>query len=68
LIGTAADIDFDGRRVAIRYKCYGSAECAITQLPLDYDKPNGAQTEIAVLRMCGAGIRSRTRPPCWATR
>ncbi|GAA2698045.1 hydrolase [Actinoplanes palleronii] len=33
------------------YKCYGIAECATVKLPLDYDKPKGAKTEIAVLRV-----------------
>jgi pimeloyl-ACP methyl ester carboxylesterase len=33
------------------YKCYDSAECATVRLPLDYDKPKGATTEIAVLRV-----------------
>ena len=33
------------------YKCYGYAECATTRLPLDYDNPKGATTEIALLRV-----------------
>ncbi|WP_433826659.1 alpha/beta hydrolase [Actinoplanes sp. CA-015351] len=33
------------------YKCYGTAECATVKVPLDYDKPKGAKTEIAVLRI-----------------
>jgi pimeloyl-ACP methyl ester carboxylesterase len=33
------------------YKCYDYAECATVKLPLDYDQPRGAQTEIAVLRV-----------------
>jgi len=33
------------------YKCYGYAECTTTRLPLDYDKPKGATTEIALLRV-----------------
>jgi pimeloyl-ACP methyl ester carboxylesterase len=33
------------------YKCYDTAECATTALPLDYDNPKGAKTEIAVLRV-----------------
>jgi pimeloyl-ACP methyl ester carboxylesterase len=33
------------------YKCYDIAECATVRLPLDYDKPKGATTEIAVLRV-----------------
>ncbi|MBU2662514.1 alpha/beta hydrolase [Actinoplanes bogorensis] len=33
------------------YKCYDIAECATVQLPLDYRKPKGKTTEIAVLRV-----------------
>jgi pimeloyl-ACP methyl ester carboxylesterase len=33
------------------YQCYDYAECATTRLPLDYDKPRGATTEIALLRV-----------------
>ncbi|BCY14234.1 alpha/beta hydrolase [Actinoplanes sp. L3-i22] len=33
------------------YKCYEIAECATVRLPLDYDRPNGATTEVAVLRV-----------------
>jgi pimeloyl-ACP methyl ester carboxylesterase len=33
------------------YGCYEIAECATVQLPLDYDQPKGAKTEIAVLRV-----------------
>ncbi|AGL19904.1 alpha/beta hydrolase [Actinoplanes sp. N902-109] len=33
------------------YSCYGTAQCATTRLPLDYDDPNGPTTEIAVLRI-----------------
>ncbi|MFF5174122.1 alpha/beta hydrolase [Micromonospora sp. NPDC000089] len=33
------------------YACYGYAECATTRLPLDYDQPRGATTEIALLRV-----------------
>ncbi len=33
------------------YKCYAIAECATTKLPLDYDQPKGAKTEIALLRI-----------------
>ncbi|GLY04593.1 MULTISPECIES: alpha/beta hydrolase [Actinoplanes] len=33
------------------YKCYEIAECATVKVPLDYDKPKGAKTEIAVLRV-----------------
>jgi pimeloyl-ACP methyl ester carboxylesterase len=33
------------------YACYETAECATTWLPLDYDNPKGAKTEIAVARI-----------------
>jgi pimeloyl-ACP methyl ester carboxylesterase len=33
------------------YACYGNAECATARLPLDYDQPRGATTEIAMLRV-----------------
>ncbi|WP_305782384.1 alpha/beta hydrolase [Symbioplanes lichenis] len=33
------------------YKCYDYAECATTKLPLDYDQPQGAKTEIALVRI-----------------
>ncbi|WP_305782427.1 alpha/beta hydrolase [Symbioplanes lichenis] len=33
------------------YKCYDVAQCAVTRLPLDYDEPTGATTEVAMLRM-----------------
>ena len=33
------------------YPCFQGAECATVRLPLDYDKPKGATTEVAVLRL-----------------
>src|SRR3712207_2048021 len=33
------------------YKCYGWAQCATARLPLDYDRPDGPTTEVAVLRI-----------------
>ncbi|WP_200210194.1 alpha/beta hydrolase [Micromonospora coerulea] len=33
------------------YACYDYAECATARLPLDYDNPKGATTEVAVLRV-----------------
>ncbi|SCL62132.1 TAP-like protein [Micromonospora citrea] len=33
------------------YACYDYAECATVRLPLDYDKPKGPTTEVAVLRV-----------------
>jgi len=31
--------------------CYDTAECATVALPLDYDQPQGAQIEVALLRV-----------------
>lgn len=33
------------------YKCYQIAQCATVKVPLDYDNPGGAKTELAVLRV-----------------
>ncbi|MFI7523689.1 alpha/beta hydrolase [Micromonospora globbae] len=33
------------------YACYDYAECATVRLPLDYDRPHGATTEVALLRV-----------------
>jgi pimeloyl-ACP methyl ester carboxylesterase len=33
------------------YKCYGYAECATARVPLDYDQPRGATTQLGVLRV-----------------
>ncbi|MEV6630718.1 alpha/beta hydrolase [Actinoplanes sp. NPDC051470] len=33
------------------YSCYEWAECETVDLPLDYDRPNGPTTEVAVLRV-----------------
>ncbi len=33
------------------YPCYDYAECATVELPLDYDRPRGATTEVALLRV-----------------
>ena len=33
------------------YECFGDAECATARLPLDYDNPKGATTELALLRI-----------------
>ncbi|MEV7624714.1 alpha/beta hydrolase [Actinoplanes sp. NPDC089786] len=33
------------------YKCYSYAECATAQVPLDYDRPRGQKTEIALVRV-----------------
>ncbi|MEU6037001.1 alpha/beta hydrolase [Actinomadura sp. NPDC047616] len=41
------------------YKCFDIAECATLRLPLDYDKPKGATTEIAVLRVKARNPKKR---------
>ncbi|SCG58764.1 alpha/beta hydrolase [Micromonospora coxensis] len=41
------------------YACYGYAECATVDLPLDYDKPKGATTEIALLRVKARNQQAR---------
>ncbi|TMR03773.1 alpha/beta hydrolase [Actinomadura soli] len=41
------------------YACYGHAECATVRLPLDYDAPKGATTEIAVLRVKARDAKKR---------
>ncbi|MUN38703.1 alpha/beta hydrolase [Actinomadura litoris] len=41
------------------YKCYDYAECATVRLPLDYDDPKGATTEIAVLRVKARNAKKR---------
>jgi len=33
------------------YGCFGYAECATARLPLDYDNPTGATTQVALLRV-----------------
>jgi pimeloyl-ACP methyl ester carboxylesterase len=33
------------------YGCFGGAQCATVRLPLDYDQPKGATTELAVVRI-----------------
>ncbi|MFG1608230.1 alpha/beta hydrolase [Actinoplanes sp. NPDC049265] len=33
------------------YPCYDWAECATADLPVDYDRPNGPTTQVAVLRV-----------------
>ncbi|HEX8509830.1 MAG TPA: alpha/beta hydrolase [Propionibacteriaceae bacterium] len=33
------------------YACYGYAQCATAQLPLDYDLPRGATVEVALVRV-----------------
>ncbi|ASW57049.1 alpha/beta hydrolase [Plantactinospora sp. KBS50] len=41
------------------YGCDDSAECATVRLPLDYDDPHGATTEIALLRIPARDQRHR---------
>ncbi|MBD5830652.1 alpha/beta fold hydrolase [Janibacter melonis] len=42
------------------FSCYGGAECAKVALPLDYDNPRGAKTNVAVLRTKATGKRLGT--------
>ena len=32
------------------YRCYGDAQCTTVKVPLDYDEPDGAKVELALLR------------------
>ncbi|GAA4398755.1 alpha/beta hydrolase [Actinomadura verrucosospora] len=41
------------------YKCYDYAECATVRLPLDYDDPKGATTEIALLKVKARNAKKR---------
>ena len=41
------------------YRCYSNAECATVRVPLDYDAPHGASTEIAVLRLRARNHKAR---------
>ncbi|TDD93440.1 alpha/beta hydrolase [Actinomadura rubrisoli] len=41
------------------YKCYRTAECTTVRLPLDYDDPKGATTEVAVLRVKARDAKKR---------
>jgi pimeloyl-ACP methyl ester carboxylesterase len=41
------------------YGCYDYAECATVRLPLDYDQPKGASTEVALLRVKARDQRHR---------
>ena len=41
------------------YACYDYAECATARLPLDYDKPKGATTEVALLRVKARNQQAR---------
>ncbi len=33
------------------FECYGAYQCASTRLPVDYDQPKGATTEVALLKV-----------------
>lgn len=33
------------------YRCFDYAQCATVKLPMDYDRPKGAKTEVALLRV-----------------
>jgi pimeloyl-ACP methyl ester carboxylesterase len=41
------------------YSCYGYAQCATARVPLDYDRPGGAQTTVALLRVKATDQRHR---------
>jgi pimeloyl-ACP methyl ester carboxylesterase len=41
------------------YKCYRTAECTTARLPLDYDRPKGATTELGILRIKARKPQSR---------
>jgi pimeloyl-ACP methyl ester carboxylesterase len=47
----AARVDRVPAPVLDWYSCYDYAECTTVDLPLDYDKPTGPTTEIALLRV-----------------
>lgn len=42
------------------FSCYDTAKCATVKLPLDYDNPKGATTDVAVLRLPATGRRIGT--------
>jgi pimeloyl-ACP methyl ester carboxylesterase len=41
------------------YKCYDYAQCATVKLPMDYDQPRGAKTEVALLRVKASDQKHR---------
>jgi pimeloyl-ACP methyl ester carboxylesterase len=41
------------------YRCYDYAQCATVKLPMDYDKPTGAKTEVALLRVQASDQKHR---------
>jgi len=41
------------------YNCYQIAQCATVKLPMDYDQPNGAKTEVAILRVKASDPKHR---------
>ncbi len=41
------------------YSCYGWAQCATAEVPLDYDRPRGTQVTIALLRVPARDQRNR---------
>lgn len=41
------------------YDCFQYAQCATVNLPLDYDRPHGATTEIAVVRVKARNQKAR---------
>ena len=42
------------------FSCYGGARCANAKVPLDYDRPTGTKTNVAVLRLPATGKRVGT--------
>lgn len=42
------------------FSCYGGVRCATVKVPLDYDQPKGATTELAVLKVPATGTRKGT--------
>ena len=41
------------------YRCYGPYQCSTARVPLDYDRPHGATTELALLRSPARDRRHR---------
>ncbi len=41
------------------YSCYGWAQCATTEVPLDYDRPRGKQVTLALLRVPARDQKNR---------
>jgi hypothetical protein len=41
------------------YSCYGGVQCTTVKLPLDYDNPKGAKTELALLKVAARNPKAR---------